>query len=205
MDTAILVLVLAMLVATAGDSPASAHGEFVDLLNMLLHLAVGVAFYYVAPPIRHPAIWANGKLDSIIGHPRALEVTLFVVTVATAQSAGWLVATLANDPSLQNGPDRVPNTWPAVIGVLLLAPLAEELLFRGWLLRLLQRRLGPAIAVALSSVAFGAIHPWPAGAVANSVFGLFLGWLALRTGSLWPCMAAHAASNGIGLVWLHAS
>ena len=205
MDITVLVIVLAMMVKTAGEWAVPFSGTLATFLHVVLLLALGIVILYVAAPIRHPAIWANGKLDSIIGHPRALEVTLFVVTVATAQSAGWLVATLANDPSLQNGTDRVPNTWPAVIGVLLLAPLAEELLFRGWLLRLLQRRFGPAIAVALSSVAFGVIHPWPAGAVANSVFGVFLGWLALRTGSLWPCMAAHAASNGIGLVWLHAS
>lgn len=198
-------LVLAMLAATAGDSMAPAGGEYLALVSMLLQLAAGVSVWYVAPPNRHPAIWTTGKLDRIVGHPRALEVTVFVVAVATAQSAGWLVASLASEPSLQNGPDRAPKTWPAVVSLLLLAPLAEELLFRGWLLRLLQRRSGPAMALALSSVAFGAIHPWPESAVANTVFGLFLGWLALRTGSVWPCIAAHAASNAIGWLWLHAN
>lgn len=205
MDIAILVIVLAMMVTTAGDWAVPFSGTLATFLHVVLLLALGAALLYVAAPIRHPAIWTTGKLDRIIGHPRALEVTLFVVAVATAQSAGWLVASLANDPSLQNGPDRAPKTWPAVVSLLLLAPLAEELLFRGWLLRQLQRRSGPAMALALSSIAFGAIHPWPESAVANTVFGLFLGWLALRTGSVWPCVTAHAASNAIGLLWLHMS
>lgn len=203
MDRAALLMVLAMMVVTAGESAVPFSGTVATILHLVLLLALGIALVFVVAPIRHPVTWNTSTLDRLFGHPRALEAVVFVAAVAAAQLSGWLVASSTNDPSLQPGSGRIPNTATAVLQLLVLAPLVEELVFRGWLLRQLQRRMGPRVGVAVSAIAFGAIHSWPAGAAANMIFGLFLGWLAMRTRTLWPCIAAHAASNTIGLIWLH--
>ncbi len=84
--------------------------------------------------------------------------------------------------------------------VLLLAVLpavAEEALFRGWCLRGLRREMSAAAAVLLSSAAFGVFHLEPDRIAFTGVLGCALGFLALRSGSLWPGILAHALHNGI--------
>jgi hypothetical protein len=82
----------------------------------------------------------------------------------------------------------------------LLAPLAEEVAFRGYLLSALRTHLRPGAAIAASSVLFAAMHLDPVRFPAVLFLGAFLGWLAWRSGSLWPAVAAHAVNNGLGSI-----
>ncbi len=86
-----------------------------------------------------------------------------------------------------------------VLGVVLLAPLAEELLFRGLLLRALLRRTTPGWAVGLSAAAFALVHlldpkalPLLPGLMA---LGVVAGVQAVRTGSLSRPILLHAGFN----------
>ena len=80
----------------------------------------------------------------------------------------------------------------------LLAPLAEEVAFRGYVLSALRTRLPARAAVVGSAVLFAAMHLDPVRFPAVLVLGLYLGWLAWRSGSIWPAVAAHAVNNGLG-------
>jgi uncharacterized protein len=82
----------------------------------------------------------------------------------------------------------------------LLAPLAEEVAFRGYVLSALRTHLRPGAAIAASSVLFAAMHLDPVRLPAVLFLGAFLGWLAWRSGSLWPAVAAHAVNNGLGSI-----
>lgn len=88
------------------------------------------------------------------------------------------------------------------IAVVVIAPVIEELFFRGLVLRSLERRFGTAWAVAGSSLAFGAAHlqlvQFPALAAAGVVFGL----LAVRSGRLGPGIVAHGAFNAVAVIGL---
>ncbi|QSQ28170.1 CPBP family intramembrane metalloprotease [Pyxidicoccus parkwayensis] len=87
-------------------------------------------------------------------------------------------------------------------GVSIAAPLCEEFFFRG----ILQRGLTPAPpespvrALVVTAVIFSAFHLDPVGFAARAELGLLFGWLYLRTGSLWPGIAAHAANNIVSSV-----
>lgn len=75
------------------------------------------------------------------------------------------------------------------------APVLEEILFRGVVLRGLLRTKRPWVAIGQSALLFGLFHLNPAQSL-NAVFvGLLLGWLYYRTQSLWVCMAVHALNN----------
>jgi exosortase E/protease (VPEID-CTERM system) len=86
------------------------------------------------------------------------------------------------------------------LGFSTVVPLAEELAFRGYLLRVLQNRRfervsyrsGPWWAVAISSLVFGALHDrWLAGTVAGLVYAL----IQIRGGRLRDAVLAHAVTN----------
>jgi membrane protease YdiL (CAAX protease family) len=98
-------------------------------------------------------------------------------------------------------------------GIALVGPFAEEVLFRGFLLRQLYRRCGwpPVWAIVASALAFGLAHlsnvdwfgPGLISAVASEMLttiggGLLFGWIAWRWDSIWPAIGLHSCLN---LAW----
>jgi uncharacterized protein len=86
--------------------------------------------------------------------------------------------------------------------VVTVAPLAEELLFRGALLRALLRRTTPAWATFGSALAFAAVHPLSSPTIGSViavpgllVLGLVSAGLAIRTGNLSASILLHAGFN----------
>ena len=79
--------------------------------------------------------------------------------------------------------------------VVVVAPVAEELFFRGLVLRGYVRCYGPAKAVWGSAVLFAVFHLNPWQAVLALPLGLAFAWLVLRTGSLVPAILGHAMVN----------
>jgi membrane protease YdiL (CAAX protease family) len=99
-----------------------------------------------------------------------------------------------------------------VLGLLtvVVAPIVEELFFRGLLLRALNDRIGATRAVAVQAVLFGLVHFQPyAGARNVSVImlvgtmGLVLGWSANHFKSLGPGMVTHAMRNLLAVVFVY--
>jgi membrane protease YdiL (CAAX protease family) len=82
----------------------------------------------------------------------------------------------------------------------LVAPLAEEFFFRGFLFRVLHEKTGAVVAVLVTGIAFGLVHlpsgDW-IGAIVLSLFGMGLCILLLCTSSLLPCVMLHAFHNSI--------
>jgi len=79
------------------------------------------------------------------------------------------------------------------------APICEEIFFRGFVFTTFARRLGPAWGAVLAGGIFGLIHaPNPVlGLVALGVLGVALCLLYWTTQSIIPCMALHALNNSI--------
>lgn len=95
-----------------------------------------------------------------------------------------------------------------VLGLLVCvgAPVFEELMFRGLLLRSLAGRLGPlgprlgpTAAVVLTGIVFGLVHFEALQLIALAGFGMVLCVLAWRTGRLGPGIIAHASFNAVSL------
>lgn len=83
------------------------------------------------------------------------------------------------------------------LSIVVVGPLAEELVFRGIIQTRLLRAMPPWTAVVLQAVLFGIIHGTPIQIVYALLLGLALGFLRSRTGSILPGFAAHAAFNAM--------
>jgi uncharacterized protein len=86
--------------------------------------------------------------------------------------------------------------------VCVVAPIAEELFFRGFCFTALRRALGMLPAAALTGIIFGAIHLGGTDIefiVPLMVFGFFLCLLYVWTDSLLPCIVLHALNNALAL------
>lgn len=79
--------------------------------------------------------------------------------------------------------------------VVLIAPVVEELFFRGLLQRTLGQWVPPLAAVGLSAVVFGITHFQPLQLLGLVAFGCVLGFLAQRSGRLGPSLIAHMSFN----------
>ncbi|HET8540745.1 MAG TPA: CPBP family intramembrane glutamic endopeptidase [Anaeromyxobacter sp.] len=88
----------------------------------------------------------------------------------------------------------------AVVG--LVAPVAEELFFRGYVQTRLCRRWGTWPGIAVTAALFGLVHFDWIHSPSALVIGLYLGWLAARSGGIALSVAAHAVNN---LLWVVAT
>lgn len=135
-----------------------------------------LAFYAACFPAQIGAAALESGLCELLG------------STPTAQAA---VLALANDPTL--------HADPVVVGAIVLAaPVYEELLFRGVLLRYLQRVTPTALAVLLDAALFTRIHG--GGFSAVFVLGVALAGLMARTRSIAAPICFHVVHNGLALV-----
>jgi membrane protease YdiL (CAAX protease family) len=83
--------------------------------------------------------------------------------------------------------------------IALVAPIVEELLFRGIGFHLL-RRFGDTAAIMATGLAFGLYHGLVNALPILTLFGIALAWLRSRTRSVYPGMLVHAAFNAVALI-----
>ena len=114
------------------------------------------------------------------------------------------------EPFLNAGEEQglTPDTWDPdragayaanAVVIAVIAPIVEELMFRGAGYSLLAR-FGQVVAIVAVGVLFGLVHGLIAGLVVLSVFGIGLAWLRAKTDSVYPCIAVHALFNAVALI-----
>ncbi len=91
------------------------------------------------------------------------------------------------------------------MAIVVIGPIVEELLFRGYLQTALSKRLKPWLAIVVASCVFAAIHLQPAAFPMLALVGGVFGYLYHRTGSLRVSMVLHMLNNGLAYVALLAS
>jgi sodium transport system permease protein len=96
--------------------------------------------------------------------------------------------------------DASQPLWFVLLTFAVAPAVCEELVFRGFLLSGFGRRGRIAVALGLSSVAFGIIHMIPEQVFNTALLGVVLGMLAIRSNSLFPCVLFHFLNNTLGVV-----
>ena len=92
------------------------------------------------------------------------------------------------------------SVWLSVATVAIALPVAEEILFRGYLFEALRRRFSGMTVVILTGAAFSIIHFQLLYFVPLFGFGFALGWIRLRTHSMRLTVLLHVFNNGLFLI-----
>jgi len=90
--------------------------------------------------------------------------------------------------------------WGAFTKVAIIAPVVEELIFRGLLLQGFRRNYSPLVAVLMSALLFALFHLNPWQFPATFMLGLLLGWIMLRTNNILLAILGHAIHNFMVLI-----
>jgi membrane protease YdiL (CAAX protease family) len=92
-------------------------------------------------------------------------------------------------------------TWLTLLSVSIFAPLFEEWLCRGLVLRGLLQKKSPAVAISLSALFFAVLHMNPWQAVPAFILGLLFGYVYYRTGSSKLTMLMHCVNNTFAVIF----
>ncbi len=92
------------------------------------------------------------------------------------------------------------STAAQFIALALTPAICEELLFRGYLQRNVERRFGSVAALVSIGVIFGAYHLRASQIIPLSLLGVYMGYVVWATGSLWAGVLVHLLNNGFVVV-----
>jgi membrane protease YdiL (CAAX protease family) len=140
-------------------------------------------------------------------------IPLFILATPFAGLVGgWLATSVFGESSkhlklmgdVVSG-QRGPMAAAVVFLMVVLAPFAEETLFRGYVLRRLLERWRPAAAIGVSALIFTSAHLDPYHMLGVLPIGIWFGAIAWRTGAVWPGMLCHAAQNLLATIGMFSS
>jgi sodium transport system permease protein len=91
------------------------------------------------------------------------------------------------------------SIWTAILIVGLLPGICEEVMFRGYIINGFTRN-GFWKAIVISGILFGLFHLDPFRLLPAAVLGIYLGYLTLKTNSIFPAMLAHFVNNSMAIL-----
>ena len=95
---------------------------------------------------------------------------------------------------------EAPHPWLPFLFIALLPAICEELTFRGFVLSGLRHLGHKWWSIVLSAIFFGVVHGILQQSLMATLTGCILGYLAVQTGSLLPCILFHMIHNGLGIM-----
>jgi membrane protease YdiL (CAAX protease family) len=154
--------------------------------------------------------WAEVSPNWIRTRPWLVLAWSVIAAMGALIPSIWLQEQMPELPNwLDNEFDMIlSNRW-GYLAIGLLAPLSEEIVLRGAVLRSLlskpllagrSERVNAWTAIAISAVFFALVHFNPAQMPHAFMIGLLLGWMYWRTGSILPGVAYHWANNSIAYI-----
>lgn len=165
-----------------------------SLISGVLTAAAVLAFYLIRQKKLSEALWLRRVDAPSLWAGASLTPALYlaVILVMAALPGAWMES--YNEASSGIGSGGAAT----LIATVLVAPVVEELIFRGLIMTRLSKAMPGWMAVLLSAATFGICHGHPVWFGYTFVLGAFFGFVDLRTGSIWPSILAHLTFNAIG-------
>jgi membrane protease YdiL (CAAX protease family) len=188
--------------ALLGGGQMTLLGAFVILVSTQVGLLL-VSWLLVFRPN------ALAALPSFPGREPAMAAALgigwgvvaWIASTAAIALVAWLLE-LVGEPPVPEAAERaiaIADPWLVVFSVVILAPIAEELFFRGVVYNAWRREAGRRWGLIGSAVLFAVIHLSILSLVPIFILGLALAWIYERTNTLVAPIAMHATVNGISV------
>ena len=149
--------------------------------------------------------WTPVSRNWLASRPWLVIVWVVLLTFGTILPAEWIYEQLQlamPEQTVALFQSIMREPWGYLV-VGMLVPVAEELVFRGAVLRVLLNvfaRRSHWIAIAISAVVFGIIHMNLAQGFHATLIGLLLGWMYYRTRSVFPGIVLHWINNTVAYV-----
>jgi membrane protease YdiL (CAAX protease family) len=212
----LLLLVLVMVVAgiatapfgddavalVLGEGELSLAGAVVLLLSTQVALLL-VSWLFVLRPgaLAGWPSWSGGDAAAAVRAGLGWGVVAWVGSAAVSVVVVLVLEELGIGADQQAAEQAlmVIDPWLAVLAIVIVAPIAEELFFRGVVFNAWLREGGARFAYLGSAALFAVIHLSLAAAVPIFLLGLALAWIYRRTGSLLAPIAMHTVVNGISV------
>jgi membrane protease YdiL (CAAX protease family) len=208
-----MLAIVVAVIGHAGGSDLSHPGPAVNLIGDVVFDAAFVgAAIYLAGRARRPRPADFGFRRTGLGLGAGAVLTAAIGYYLLSAGYGALVHI--------HGKEKLPSelgishSTAALVGatvfVCVVAPIAEEFFFRGFIFGVLRRMpvylggldLGPWLAAAITGILFGLAHTGSASSqylIPLGLLGFVLCLVRWRTGSLYPCMALHSLNNSLAL------
>lgn len=175
------------------------------------------AMVYAAQKSQRNSLFETGyKLNSSnFGPFKGWQIALITValTAGTMVSADlpnyWNFKLTTASPAMKSFYDLITELleqmtggplWSSFLLTAIFAPIFEEWLCRGMVLRGLLTKMKPGWAIVVSALFFAVIHLNPWQALNAFIIGVVMGYVYYKTGSLWLTMLIHFVNNGTAVV-----
>lgn len=181
-------------------------GKAVTSVPMLI--AASAAYSMILLIVFLKARWSEVSPNYLRTRPWAVIFWSAVAAMGTIIPSLWLQEQM---PAL---PDIMKNEFAAILSspwgyltICIFAPVVEEVIFRGAVLRALMERTaekkGFWVPVLISAVLFAVVHINPAQMPHAFLLGILLGWMYARTESIIPGIVVHWVNNTVAYVGFH--
>ena len=179
--------------------------EMIDNLSIELNILVGCLTVLVLAVLAKAQKDTLTKRASITKYPRQFMFTVIIMGVATSYAIMLIMGLLQKAELLpQSWVDSQNAAYSDVysaspfmqfLSVGFVAPLVEEILFRGCILGALKKEMHPWAAIVISAVIFGVAHGTPLAMIYATGLGILMGWITVRFNSIVPALYFHMAYN----------
>lgn len=178
----------------SGIDPRDIHGVITLLGNGILFSALVHYKQLSYRSLFHPSSSSVTATLAVLAAPILLLIPALILLNWTLLSV--LVSLFPLSRQEQSMFEQMAsNSVASIVTMCILAPVLEEMLFRGIILRSFLLQYSRANAIFGSAVLFGLAHLNIYQFVVGLLVGIFLAWLYERARSLWPCILCHAAYN----------
>ena len=206
--------------------PTLGHSWLIVALTLAGGLAFGVFFQKVPQSVSYAVMmlipiafcWLMGSKASALPEARAVPINrpnfgkLGGVAFFLLAAVAMLLLSVVVEPttSLIPMPDMIRQVfedafinsklWDMIVSTCILAPLCEEFLCRGMMLRGMLGQMRPGRAIFWSALIFAVMHMNPWQSIPAFIIGLFFGWVYWKTHSLWVTIFMHCVNNSLATV-----
>jgi membrane protease YdiL (CAAX protease family) len=199
---------IAALIVLAGPLAVISWGWDVDTDDSLPVLELVATFFQdigwivgavmLAAKVAPPKAWHFGFRRARIGPAAGWSAVAIASYIALALIYTAILQPDSGDP-IDTG-ERYGTMVGSIFIIVVVAPVCEEIFFRGFLYRIMRGRIGLWPALVINGSLFGSVHLAGGGPLAVALIaplGFLLCLVYERSGSLYPCIALHALNNSL--------
>ena len=195
----ILLVVPLYFIETVTDFPLLEHPASLTLIQLIVYgLILARGLKRAKASLREICPLVPVRLSLLL--PMAL--TVIGTFILLAEINNLLLSFLPPPASLTSYVQSLvcASRWGMIIAVVVVAPVIEELLFRGLILRGFLSHYSTRKAILASAVFFGLLHLNPWQFIGATTWGILFAWWFIQTRSILPCLFGHALVNALPLI-----